>query len=322
MLSACSASARNVPSGVVPPTLVTANHSAPITATPITATPFAAITSLAQHSITAAAAATAIPSLTPAPVFLNPRLTVLAENLPNPDDLLMLPDGSFYLSDVGDGTIRQFETNGKVHVVLSGLKEPEGMVLLPDGMLAFIEQGLNRLDRWDRKSQQAQPWLTLENNTHLDGVDNIALDARPGSPTSLIIPDSPNNRMLRLSLDGKTITEITSGLVRPTGAWVEPDGSLLVVQENGNKLDRIHPDGQIERLGLFSIPDDVVEDAAGNIFVCTLGDGAVYWLAPGSKQPQHLVSGLSSPQGMALDTQGNLLVTDPGHHRLVKLILH
>lgn len=316
-LSACAPAATRQTAPVIVPPIPPVTVPALITAAPsLPAAPPA--TALVAPTTTVNAA----PSPTRAAILTQPRLEVLADGLPNPDDLLALPDGSYYLSDVGDGTIRQIEPDGKTHVVLSGLKAPEGMVLLPDGWLVFVEQGLNRLDRWDRQSKQASPWLALENTTRSEGVDNIALDARPGTPPSLIIPDSPNNRVLRLSLDGKTTTEIAGGLARPTGAWVETGGSLLVVQENGNKLDRIHPDGPIECLGLFSIPDDVVEDTAGNIFVCTLGDGAVYGIAPGSKQPRLLVSGLSSPQGMALDAQNNLLVSDPGHHRLVRLILH
>jgi hypothetical protein len=37
--------------------------------------------------------------------------------------------------------------------------------------------------------------------------------------------------------------------------------------------------------------------------------------------PSVLVAGLSSPQGLALDADGNLVVTDPGHHRLIKIVI-
>lgn len=222
--------------------------------------------------------------------------------------------------------MRRIAGDGRTDIFLPGINEPEGMVLLPDGSMLIIEQGRNRLLRWDSSAQTLTPRLDFSNPSGRLGVDGIALDARPGSPTSLIIPDSPNDRLLRVTLDGgsltnQKVTTIASGLVRPTGAWVEMDGSILVVEENGNFLDRVHPDGRVERLVRLPTPDDVVEDAAGNIFVTTLGDGSLHWIDASTLQDHLLVRGLSSPQGLAIDSAGNLIVTDPGNHRVLKVLV-
>src|SRR5215470_9963804 len=39
---------------------------------------------------------TASSTITPAPLNLSPQVSVLAENLPEPDDLILAPDGSIY----------------------------------------------------------------------------------------------------------------------------------------------------------------------------------------------------------------------------------
>jgi sugar lactone lactonase YvrE len=245
----------------------------------------------------------------------------LAANLQEPDDLQFGPDGTLYVSDVGDGTIRRLDANGQMTLFLSALSEPEGMVFLPDGSMLLVEQGRNRILRWDSAARTLSPWLSLPNPTGLLGVDGITSETNPNQPGAVIIPDSPNNQLLRVSLDGRSITVIARGLLRPTSAWVEGDGSILVVEENGSALVRVHAGGRLERLARVPTPDDVVEDAAGYIFVSTLGDGAVHVIDPHTNRDQLLVQGLSNPQGLALDKRGNLYVSDSGHHSLLKILI-
>jgi sugar lactone lactonase YvrE len=269
---------------------------------------------------------TLVPSLTPtstnSPIITDPKIIVLAANLPEPDDLLRAADGSIYVSDVTDGTIRRYTENTGLQAYLSGLSVPEGMVILPDASMIIVEQGKNRLVRYDPNARTLTPILILHNTTGQLGVDNIALDAHNPNAPSLIVPDSPNGTILRVSLDGQNVTQIASGFARPVDAWVEPDGSLLIVDENGNSLKRIHPDGTIEKLGVLPIPDDVIEDGQGNIFVNTLGDNAIHLISASTRQDSILIQSVLSPQGMAFDSFGNLIVTDPGNHRLIKLIIH
>ncbi len=287
--------------------------------------PTAALPSAPPPSAAATEAATAVPQPsatgvpTVSPVNLNPQIITLAGQLPEPDDLLLAPDGSILLSDIGDGTVRRYTQANGLQPFLSGLSAPEGMVLLPDGSLIIAEQGKNRLIRYDPATQALTSFLDLRNTTSQDGVDGIAWDA---SSQTIIVPDSPNGTILRVSADAQSVTQIASGFARPTGAWVEPDGSILVVDENGNSLDRVHPDGSIEKLGVYSIPDDVIEDSAGNIFVVTIGDNAVHFISAATHQDAVLAGQIIDPQGIIFDTDCNLIVTDPGNHRLIKLVIH
>ncbi|HEX2697315.1 MAG TPA: NHL repeat-containing protein [Anaerolineales bacterium] len=279
-------------------------------------TPMPSLTAITASTSTP----TIIPTQSPIPTIIsNPQIVILADNLPEPDDLLLGPDGSIYISDVGDETIRRYRPDGNLEVVLSGLNEPEGMVILPDGSLVIAEQGTNRLIRYDLVNRTLQPFLNLQNQTNQLGVDGLAFDAQT---QTIIVPDSPNGTILRVSIDGQSVTQIASGFARPTGAWVEADGSILVVDENGNSLNRIHRGGSIEKLADLSIPDDVIEDASGNIFVNTIGDNAIHLVSSATHQDTILISDIVDPQGIIFDTEGNLIVTDPGHHRLIKLIIH
>jgi sugar lactone lactonase YvrE len=248
-------------------------------------------------------------------------VVVLAQNLPGPDDLLLASDGSIYMSDVGDGTVKRYTTDGRVQVILTNLREPEGIIVLPDGSLVIAEQVPNRLLHYDPALKVLTPLLNLENTTNLEGVDGISLDARARDKLSIVIADSRNGRVLRASLDGKTVTELGRGFVRPTAVWIEADGSILVVDEEGNTLKRIRPDGKIEKLADLPVPDDVIEDDAGHIFVNTLRDNAIHMISAATNQDSILVRGLALPQGIIFDADGNLVVSDPGHHRLIKIVI-
>ena len=260
---------------------------------------------------------TLVPTATLTPLNLNPQIILLAEDFLEPDDLVLAPDGSIFISDVAEGTVKQYKQAGTLNVILSGLSAPEGMAFLPDGSLIIAEQGRNRLIRYDFGANTYAPFLDLVNDTNNLGVDGILWDG-----SNLIVPDSPNGTVLEVSADGKTVRQLASGLVRPTGAWTEPEGRLLIADEYGNTIVRLSPDGTLEKVGDFSIPDDVAEDASGNIFVAALGDNAVHVITAQSKEDIVLVRGVADPQGLIFDLDGNLIVTDSGHRQLLKVLIH
>ena len=290
---------------------------------PATSTnPAVAPTPTLQSTATAQPANTAAPTIPPTSQPARPqppRISVLAENIPGLDDLALAPDGSIYVSNVTDGTIKSYAPDRAPQTIVSGLSEPEGIVVLPDQTLIIVEQGKNRLLHYDLATQTLTPLLALENRTGQLGVDNIALDAHDPQHPTLIIPDSPNGRVLRASLDGQVLDVIAKGFMRPTGVAVEQDGSLLVVDENGNALKRIHPNGSIELLASLLTPDDVIVGDNGVIYVVTLGDSAIHRILPGSSRDEVFVGGLAGPQGIISDQSGHLIVTDTGHNRLLSI---
>jgi sugar lactone lactonase YvrE len=249
------------------------------------------------------------------------NLVVLAEGLTSPDDLAQAPDGSIYLTDSSDGTLLRYVSGQVPAVIATGLSVPEGIAVLPNGDLIIAEQGKNRLVRYNPASGQITPFLALGNSTANSGLDGIALDDHDPASLSLLVPDSPKGTLLRVSLDGNTVRQIASGFVRPVAASVEKDGSILVADEFGNALKRVRPDGTIGTVARLPQPDDVIVDGAGNIYVNCLVDGAVHRIAAETGVDSVVASGLDQPQGIAFDTQGNLLVSDTGHHRLVRITL-
>jgi streptogramin lyase len=259
---------------------------------------------------------------TPSPTLAPPRnlgVTVLASGLPQPDDLLLGSDGSIYISDVTDGAVHRLASDGTLTVLVGGLDEPEGMVELADGSFVIAEQGRNRLVHFDPAANRLTPFLNLTNKTAQTGVDGIALDSVSPAAPAILIPDSPNGALLRASLDGKQVRVIAAGFDRPTDAWPEPDGSILVADENAGTIARLRPDGARTVLSRAPLYDDVIADTAGNIYAISITQGAVHWIDPATGADTLLVKGLSSPQGLCFDTSGSLIVTESTRHRVIRI---
>lgn len=267
------------------------------------------------------------PSANPIPgLTVDPSVSarVLASGLGTPDDIGVSPDGTVYVSDESRGVLSAWTpATGQVRIVTGALSHPEGIVAL-DGLLVVCEQGKNQLSRVDPIVGSVTLFRTLSNTTRALGVDGLAFD--PIDP-SIVVPDSPNGTLLRISLDGRTATPIAvSGrqppFVRPTGAFVRSDGAVLVADENAGEVVLRRADGTSQTLlGGLNAPDDVVGDDLGNVYVNTVRDGVLHRLQGTSHQL--LITGLRSPHGLAFDLDGNVLVTDlGGGGRLVEVRVH
>ena len=99
------------------------------------------------------------------------------------------------------------------------------------------------------------------------------------------------------------------------------DGTVLVADENGGDIVLRRTDGTLQTLltGL-NLPDDVLGDDRGNVYINSVGDGVLHRLQ--GTTHEKLITGLKAPHGLAFDLDGNLLVTDlGGGGRLIKVFV-
>ncbi|HUS15193.1 MAG TPA: hypothetical protein VM536_09275 [Chloroflexia bacterium] len=356
--SACTADPTAVPPTAVPVALtVTANAKPPPASAPTagvptvlpfptdlptppatdTAVPTATTVSSstaqpAPISATVPPAATAAPSPVPAsptlvgptatapavPPATAPGVTELAAGFGSPDDVAVDPrDGTIYFGDFANSALNRLPAGGGTpQVVARGIDEPEGIVVLPDGQLIVAEQKTNRLLRVDPATGAKTLVRQLENKTNQDGVDGLGYDPSTGD---ILIPDSPNGRLLSMPPDGSTLRVLARGFVRPTGAAVLPDGDILVADEFGNALDRVTREGKVTRIATVYQPDDVVVDATGISYVNCL-DGRIYRIDPQTGARRVLLSGLKLPHGLALSPDGTLVIAEATRNRIFRLV--
>jgi sugar lactone lactonase YvrE len=151
-----------------------------------------------------------------------------------------------------------------------------------------------------------------------DGVDNIALDA---TTNTLIVPDSPTGNVYRMSLNGKQLTLITSGIARPVGAVVDAHGTIYVADECGGAVVRITPDGRTTRISGFGKPDDVAFDHHGNLLLIDLLPSIHALIRVRQSTGKHEIlasKGFIEPQGLVIDGNDNIYVSDDYANEIVE----
>lgn len=222
-------------------------------------------------------------------------------------------DGTLYLSDImptaavkegnTGGTIwRYFPASGKTEKFMEPSGMSNGLHVDKDGDL-IITQGADTGGRAVlrrnlasgattvlAKSYQGKQ-LNAPNDATSDAQGRIYFtDARYISMDPMFLP----NAVYRIDRDGK-LTQLAADLFRPNGIEVSPDGKRLYVADNGSRGLPINPNGPAnDRFGLSEGGGVVAYDldAAGNI-----ANGRMI-----------LRRNEVSPDGMTMDTEGNLYV--------------
>jgi sugar lactone lactonase YvrE len=254
----------------------------------------------------------------------SPGPEVLLQKQPAPDDLAFDNDGRLLFSDINTGAVSALNADGSVERIAGGMSAPEGIVVQADGHILVAEQGRNRVVAIDPQTHAVTQWHAFPNRTGRDGIDGIgpvlpSLDSQGNllpTAANVIVPDSPNGVVWRVTADGKTTTQIASGMVRPVGAAVDSSGRIFVADEGG-ALWALTP--AKVRFATLSTPDDVLVGRAGHIFVNTLGDNAIHELDSQGHQVG-VITGIQQPQGIALDYADNLYYTEFNTGRIDRVI--
>lgn len=242
-----------------------------------------------------------------------PRVSLLSRGFGHPDDMAWGPHGSIYFSDFGNGAIDRLDPNGRISVVAGGLGTPEGIVVQPDGTLIVVNQWPGQLLRLDPATGATSVLATIANPSAQLGIDSIRCDRRNGS---LVVPDSPSGRILRVGRTG-TVRVIAAGLGRPVDALPLPDGAHMVVDERLNGAFHIDRAGRARRLGGFlSVPDDIVGDGHGGYYITCLGDNTLRHLSSAGRITL-VAAGLPNPQGLLRRADGALIVSEEDANQIV-----
>lgn len=315
--------------------------------------------------------------------------------LDGPDGLAVDPEGNLYIADsfnhrirrvTPDGTITSlnagfsFSSQGDGGPALeAGMNRPQGVAVDKHGNLYIAEREGHRVRRIDRNGIITT--VAGTGTTGYSGDGGPATQAKLNAPEgvavdaagNLYIADTLNNRIRKVSPDG-FITKVAgkepsgflgnqgfsgdggpatnANLYHPSALAVDTQGNLYFADTINNRIRRVSRDGKIVTVAgsgstggfsgdggqatqaLLNRPQGVAVDTSGNIYIAdtlnhrirrvdprgiittVAGDGSRGF--SGDSGPAAQVQ-LNFPEGLALDASGDLYIADNLNNRVRKL---
>lgn len=173
-----------------------------------------------------------------------------AEQLQNPINLAVAPDGTVYVADAGRGQIVVFGPDGR-HVTSLGAQgqATPGDVCLDGDRLIVADLEGNQVEVWDRTTGQViDVWGRLGGD---DGEFNTPTNLAVAPDGTICVSDTMNFRVQRLSPEGRPLGafgDVGTGFgdfARPKGIAVDAEGRVYVADARFNNVQIFNPEGQL-----------------------------------------------------------------------------
>lgn len=199
----------------------------------------------------------------------------------------------------------------------AALNGPAGIVVAPDGAIVIADTINQRIRRIDPKTQTIRT-IAGTGARGFSGDAGPATSARLQDPSalayamdgSLVFADAGNDRIRAIRPNGTIITLAGSAdqgfsgdggpatdaqLNSPSGVAADNGGRIFIADTGNNRIRVIQPDGRIATV-------------AGTGHAGAAGDGGLSTAAQ-----------LNAPAGLAIDSNGSLLVADAGNNKIRRI---
>ncbi|MHB8741824.1 MAG: NHL repeat-containing protein [Sulfuricaulis sp.] len=238
---------------------------------------------------------------------------VAAQDLPGVDNLAMAADGKLYATqELPPGTAKVIQIHhNEIITVFSDLNRADGLLL--HGKYLYITEGTpdGRVIEFDLLTKKQRVLTTLHSPAGIDIFPNGDL---------LVSENTLSGRLLRVRRTGdKNVDVIFSGLSRPQGVAVNPDGTVIFAEtDTGRVLS--YKDGVVNVVvDDLDEPDQVEIAPDGALWITEdVHNGRLMRLKNGALET--VLSGLYSPQGIAFGAGGTVWLAEHGRQRI--LVIH
>jgi sugar lactone lactonase YvrE len=255
------------------------------------------------------------------------EVLVYATDLESPGGLALDPNDVLYVAEENAGRVSRVGPDGTLERVVTGLDYPEGIAFDPAGNLYVVEDvKAGRLLRIDPQGQQT---VLAEGLAGPEGVvwapDDHLYVTESNVQFIENIPWDVISGVTRVSASGEVTEVLTDALLWSYSAITRGADGLLYVANEASNTGTTNSIFQVDPLTgartLFTsdlTSPEGVHFSPGGVFPLyateeDLGDGTgrLNWI-PSSGIPEVLCTGLYHPEGVAVDSKGNLYVTDQG----------
>lgn len=257
--------------------------------------------------------------------------TGTAARFNSPRGLVSTADGTLYVADSGNNTIRKISPSGEVTTLAGSVNAagsadgtgaearfnfPNSIALDPSGNLVVADVNNHIL----RRVTPAGVVTTIAGQAGSSGrVDGSGSSARFYQPTDIAVAS-----------DGTIyVADYWNQLIRK----VSPSGTVSTVAGSGGLTGYYNGSGYILNPTLLRNPTAAVVDGAGNVYVSDTLNHSIRKVSPngtttlfagdginsGTANGNGTAARFNSPSGLALDAAGNLYVADAGNHTVRKV---
>ena len=238
--------------------------------------------------------------------------------------------GNLFIADHQNNRIREVSTNGIITTVVGGgqyyggpatnvsLSGPQGLAIDASGNCFFAEEGNSLIGKLSTNG-----FVTLVTG---DGIGGFSGDGGPATYATVYLPND-----VALDTSGDLfIADTENGRIRE----VSTNGIITTVAGNG--IWAFSGDGGSATNASLYLPSSVALDASGNLFIADTDNnrirmvntnGIITTMAGTGYQPGGFFGDggpatnalLYVPNGVAVDTSGNLFISDGGNQRIRKV---
>jgi streptogramin lyase len=232
-------------------------------------------------------------------------LPVFAQ-VPDASYIAVAADGSAWVSSKTHGQVLHLSSTGAPMVTFNA-STPTGLVLLPNGDVLIAEQGPDLIVELNPSTLSVTTFLQLTPDPPRPQISGLGLNA---AAQLVLVPDTAQSRVLTVPITGGTPSVLISGIGTPADAKVGPGGVIEVAQAAGSGVLTVPPGGGnpikfAKPQGLLGL---AVKDLL--IYVTQPSTHSVIALNPATGHTYTLITGIDSPVGLALSSDGQLLIAD------------
>ncbi|ABK77198.1 hypothetical protein CENSYa_0565 [Cenarchaeum symbiosum A] len=256
----------------------------------------------------------------------------------SPQGVAAGPDGSVYVTDLGNMRVQKFDDSGAFLLQWGGqgiangsFKSPEGIAVGENHTVYVVDGQLNRVQAFTPEGEFLFGWGTQGSNSG-EFLLPRGIAADPGG--DIYVADTGNHRIQRFTPDGGYVSEIVgssgSGFISPAGLAAAGNGTVYVTFAGGNAIEKYGGTGELlsrydSSVGGRPIRAHGLEaDPEGNLYVADTGNDRILRLdANGEAISVWGSSGsdggmFKMPQDLALGPDNSLYVVDANGHRVQK----